>query len=93
MKLYPLNVFEEKHVIGILMYVAGNPSCRKTEIYDAVSRNPRMPEKIETLENIGLMTHTTVDRSTFYSLTECGNNVAKLLSDVSVELSNISPSA
>ena len=41
-----LDKFEEKHVISILMYVAGNPGCKKTDIYDAVSRNPRMPEKI-----------------------------------------------
>ena len=40
-----LDKFEEKHVISILMYVAGNPGCKKTDIYDAVSRNPRMPEK------------------------------------------------
>lgn len=87
-----LSIFEEKHIIGILMYVADNPDCMKTEIYEAVSRNPRMPEKIETLESVGLMTHRTVDRSTFYSLTEGGNIVARLLSDVSLELSNMNPS-
>lgn len=58
-----LDKFEEKHVISILMYVAGNPGCKKTDIYDAVSRNPRMPEKIEILESMGLMTHETVNRS------------------------------
>ncbi len=56
-----LDKFEEKHVISILMYVAGNPGCKKTDIYDAVSRNPRMPEKIEILESMGLMTLTSTD--------------------------------
>lgn len=89
MKREYLEIFEEKHIIGILMYVAGNPGCKKTDIYDAVSRNPRMPEKIETLENVGLMTHETVNRSTFYKLTAGGNNVAELFSVVSNELSNL----
>ena len=32
-----LDKFEEKHVISILMYVAGNPGCKKTDIYDAAT--------------------------------------------------------
>ena len=73
-----LDKFEEKHVISILMYVAGNPGCKKTDIYDAVSRNPRMPEKIEILESMGLMTHETVNRSSFYKLTAGGINIANM---------------
>lgn len=93
MKKEYLEIFEEKHIIGILMYVAGNPGCKKTDIYEAVSRNPRMPEKIETLENVGLMTHETINRSTFYKLTTGGNNVAELFSVVSNELSNLDRTA
>ncbi len=88
-----LDKFEEKHVISILMYVAGNPGCKKTDIYDAVSRNPRMPEKIEILENMGLMTHETVNRSSFYKLTAGGNSIARLLSAVSNEISNMNSAA
>lgn len=88
-----LDKFEEKHVISILMYVAGNPGCKKTDIYDAVSRNPRMPEKIEILESMGLMTHETINRSSFYKLTAGGNNIAKLLSAVSNEISNMDSAA
>lgn len=88
-----LDKFEEKHVISILMYVAGNPGCKKTDIYNAVSRNPRMPEKIEILESMGLMTHETINRSSFYKLTAGGNNIAKLLSAVSNEISNMDSAA
>lgn len=88
-----LDKFEEKHVISILMYVAGNPGCKKTDIYDAVSRNPRMPEKIEILESMGLMTHETVNRSSFYKLTAGGINIARLLSAVSNEISNMDSAA
>lgn len=84
-----LEIVEEKHVIGILMYVTGNPGCKKTNIYDAVSRNPRMTEKIETLENMDLMTHETIDRSTFYRLTADSNNVTELFSAISNVLSNL----
>ena len=73
-----LDKFEEKHVISILMYVAGNPGCKKTDIYNAVSRNPRMPEKIEILESMGLMTHETINRSSFYKLTAGGINIANM---------------
>lgn len=88
-----LDKFEEKHVISILMYVAGNPGCKKTDIYDAISRNPRMPEKIDILESMGLMTHETVNRSSYYKLTDGGNSIARLLSAVSNEISNIDPVA
>ena len=44
-----VRIFEEKHMISILLFIYENGPSRKMDIYDNVSKNPRMPDKIEKL--------------------------------------------
>lgn len=76
-----VTVLEEKHMIAILTFLAARGPSRKIDIYDGVSSNPRMPDKLNLLEEMGLVTQEldTVTRSTIVSLTEGGANVARLL--------------
>ena len=50
-----VRIFEEKHMISILLFIYENGPSRKMDIYDNVSKNPRMPDKIEKLEENGLL--------------------------------------
>lgn len=72
---------EEKHMIAILVYLATHGPSRKIDIYDDVSSNPRMPDKLNALEGMGLISQDldSVTRSTIVSLTEAGDNAARLL--------------
>ena len=72
--------FEEKHMIAMLMYLGANGPSRKIDIYEGVSSNPRMPDKLNHLEAIGLVTQEMdiVTRSTIVSLTPAGEQVASL---------------
>lgn len=72
---------EEKHMIAILVYLATHGPSRKIDIYDGVSSNPRMPDKLNALEEMGLISQDvdSVTRSTVVSLTGAGENAARLL--------------
>ena len=61
-----VKAFEEKHMISMLMF--------------GVSSNPRMPDKLNHLEEIGLVTQEMdmVTRSTIVTLTPAGEQVASL---------------
>ncbi len=74
-----------------LMYIQKNPGCMKTDVYDAVSRNPKMPEKFQVLQSMGLLEQRTMDSrgKTSLCLTEKGNRVASLLENLEVELNTI----
>lgn len=65
-------------MLAILMYVASNPYCMKTNIYEEVSRNPRMPDKIHKLKEAGLIEGIRTGNQTYYILTERGTSVAEL---------------
>ena len=76
--------FEEKHMISIMIYLETHSPSRKIELYDAVSTNPRMPDKLNHLERMGMLTQD-IDpetRSTFVSITPLGSKVAKMFLDV-----------
>ncbi len=75
---------EEKHLISIMMYLAINGTCRKIEIYENVSSNPRIPDKLDRLEYLGLITQkkSTNARSVTIALTEKGQEVANRLMEL-----------
>ncbi len=75
---------EGKHLLTILVYVKRNRECLKTDLYKAVSHNPRMPDKLDSLEREGLLCQERRDPrgTTTLSLTEKGERVATLLEDI-----------
>lgn len=67
---------ESKHMMTTLLFLLENGSCTKMELYHGVSKNPRMPEKLEELVGLGLLTVENVDRATEVCLTDKGRDVA-----------------
>lgn len=76
-----ITALEEKHMISVLIFLAANGPSRKIDIYDNVSSNPRMPDKLNKLASMGLITQEmdVVSRSTIVTLTPVGEQVASLL--------------
>lgn len=76
-----IRVLEEKHMISILLHLLDNDGCTKTDLYDAVSSNPRMPRKLDALEDSGLVTQTPVpdSRTVRIGLTDLGITVGRSL--------------
>lgn len=79
-----VSAFEEKHMITILTYLLANGPSRKIDIYESVSSNPRMPDKLNLLESMGMVTQRMdmVSRSTIVTLTPTGAQVADLFDDI-----------
>lgn len=76
--------FEEKHLIAIMLFLSINGRCRKIDIYQNVSSNPRIPEKLDRLEALGLLIQESDPnhRSIMISLTPKGVEVAEKLADL-----------
>jgi DNA-binding MarR family transcriptional regulator len=73
--------FEEKHMISIMMFLSINGECQKIEIYRNVSSNPRIPDKLDRLEAMGLIKQisTVGTRAITIALTPKGKEVAEKL--------------
>ena len=55
MKEYKIRSLEGKHVLSTIMFLGEYGAAAKTTIYENVSKNPRMPDKLEDLERAGLV--------------------------------------
>lgn len=82
-------ILEERHMIAILLHLRGSGECTKTELYGAVSSNPRMPEKLDILEDAGLIVQASNEgsRAVRLGLTDLGRDVAARLAEIDVMLS------
>lgn len=88
-----VTALEEKHMISILTFLSANGPSRKIDIYDGVSSNPRMPDKLNLLEELGLLEQEmdVVTRSTIVTLTPAGEQVASLLIAIDKCVKNAKP--
>ena len=77
-----VGVLENKHSIATIIFLYRNGPSIKTTIYDNVSRNPRMPDKIDALEEAGLISQESESRVVWVSLTPMGLKVGEHLSAV-----------
>ena len=76
-------LFQERHVISIIMFLSDAGPCRKGDIYEAVSRGTRMPDKLECLQDMGLIDVETLHGSTvLIDLTEKGRKVSDLVKQI-----------
>lgn len=88
--LSEVSVFEEKHMISIMIFLNSNGPSRKIDLYEGVSSNPRMPDKLNHLEEMGLISQKMdmISRSTIVALTPSGEQVASLLIAIEKTLVN-----
>lgn len=86
-----IRLLEEKHVIHILEFIGDNPGCMKTEIYSAISHNPRMPDKLKMLIDAGLVIAKVNEHCTRYTLSDVGMHVKDLVSEIVVVMEHSCP--
>ena len=67
-------ILQSANSLDILLYIRDHPGCRKSDIYQSVTRNAHTPEKIASLASLGLIEMTCTSRSnvTLMSLTDRG---------------------
>lgn len=70
-------VLGERHMIAVLLYLRDHEGCMKSDIYRALTRTPRFPEKLDLLESSGLITVDDIDRrATCIRLTDKGRRIS-----------------
>ena len=76
------SLLETSNTLDILLYIRDHPLCKKTDVYRNVSRNIRIPAKIDEME-MGLILSGGVigSRATHLSLTDKGVRFINLLTE------------
>lgn len=79
-----ISVLEQKHMISTILFLADSGRCTRSELYRAVSANPRMPEKLDLLEEAGLIMQELSDGSQAVRIspTDLGTEVSATLSEI-----------
>ncbi len=77
------SLLETSNTLDILLYIRDHPLCKKTDVYRNVSRNIRIPAKIDEMEGVGLILFGGVigSRETHLSLTDRGVCFTNLLTE------------
>ena len=77
------SLLETSNTLDILLYIRDHPLCKKTDVYRNVSRNIRIPAKIDEMEGMGLILFGGVigSSATHLSLTERGERLMDLLTE------------
>ncbi len=78
----PVTVLENSHSITLLVYIYEHDGCTKSDLYEEVSRNCRMPYKLNDLEAAGLIKQVPDGRSTRVFITDLGKEIAVRLAEV-----------
>ena len=78
-----LQLFNEPHMVGIILYIRDHPCCRRTELYKNVARNDRMSVKLNILISEGIVKDLSKEsRSSTLVLTPTGEKVADRLQSI-----------
>ncbi len=83
------DILESSHMVSIMLYLYGCGESRKSDIYDAVGRGNRMPDKLDSLRQLGLVDYGgPSDARPTIGLTELGAEVASMLHAIDLAIRN-----
>ena len=83
----PIESLDSKHKMSTILFIHESGPCRRTEIYQYVSRNGNMSRKIETMIDLGILTERPSIHGVMLCLTPLGMDVAEYLQKVDSLLS------
>ena len=80
-------LFQSANSLDILVYVHEHPGCFKSDVYRDVTRNAHTREKIDMMENIGLLEITPyAGKGRIMNLTDKGKRLFDLLMEAEAVL-------
>lgn len=78
-----LEILGSRNVIPMILFIRETDGCRKTDIYQNVSRNAKMPDYIRSLQEIGIVEISEGNGFSVINLTDKGKTIADLLEQIS----------
>ncbi len=85
----PIYYLDSKHTMAMILYLGEEGPSKRMEIYEHVSRNMTMPDKIEILLDRGVLMETPTQEGMKLSLTEAGIQIAEHLRRIESCLSDV----
>lgn len=77
-----VSMFENAYSIRSLLYIMENPGCLKTDLYRKVGRSIRMPEKLDRLEEAGLIVQKEEVNRVLLFPTEKGRQIGAVFAQI-----------
>lgn len=78
----PIDSLDSKHMMSILLFLHDRGPSRRMDIYEGVSKNCNMPEKIRKLIELGLVEQNRTIGTTLFSLTNKGIQASEHLGSI-----------
>ena len=75
----PIDILDSRHVMSLILYINEYGPSRRIDIYDNVSRNSNMPDKIGIMKEWGLIEEVPTVDGMLLGLTDSGMAVANML--------------
>ena len=74
-----IDVLDSKHTMSIILFLSENGPSRRIDIYENVSRNSNIPDKLEVLMESGIIVEVPAISGLTLALTESGKAIANML--------------
>ena len=75
----PIDVLDSRHIMSVILFLHENGPSRRVDIYENVSRNSNMPDKLEALMESGIILEIPTVAGITLALTDSGRAVANML--------------
>lgn len=85
----PIDLLDSKHIMAVILYLDEAGPSKRMKIYENVSRNMNMPEKIDLLLDRGVLRETATLEGMKLSLTDVGAQIAGHLREIESRLGDV----
>ena len=75
----PIESLDSKHMMSVILYIHEGGPCRRTDIYQNISRNSNMPQKINSMIERNIMVERSTQNGLMLELTASGHIIAEYL--------------
>ena len=81
-ELRPIESLDSKHMMSTILHIHERGPCKRTEIYQYISRNGNMPQKIDAMIERNILTEKPNYNGSILELTESGHMIAEHLQGI-----------
>ena len=75
----PIESLDSKHMMSVILYIHEGGPCRRTDIYQYISRNSNMPQKINSMIERNILVERSTRNGSLLELTASGHIIAEYL--------------
>ena len=75
----PIDSLDSKHMMSVILLIHEDGPCRRVDIYEKVSRNGNMPQKIDVMIERNILIEKPNYNGSILELTESGHMIAEHL--------------